>query len=321
MHIRQGGIRLNVFKALGLIALLHFAASAFAVDWSNVKATDVVLFYTGQASWEWSLTQSDHSGNEKFRQGKTCGDCHKEEEKEIGAKIVSGKKLEPNPIPGERPVIPLTVKAAHDGNRLYLRFEFPKTTQAVDKKMDPDVETRVTVMLDDGHVVEATRAGCWGTCHDDSIGMASAQQGKELTKYLARSRTKMSRQGGGESYKSASELDQLLKEGIFMEYWQAQLNPGAPAKAVDGYILEKRHENGNPSVTAEGGLEGGNWVVVVSRPLKASGPGQKDIVPGKTYSLGFAIHDDFLAHRFHHVSFRSSLALDSGDADIVAVKR
>ncbi len=321
MNTRRFGIGVKASKTFGLIVLLHFAASAGAVDWAKVSGHQVALFYTGQASWEWSLTQSDHSGNEKFRQGKDCRDCHKDEEKDIGEKIVSGKKLEPNPIAGKRPVIPLTVKAAHDGDRLYLRFEWPKSNQAVDKKMNPDAETMVTVMLDDGKVVEATRAGCWGSCHADLPGMPSASEGTELTKYLARSRTKVTRSGGGDSYKSADELESLRKEGVFLEYWQGRLNAGAAPTAVDGYILEKRHENSTPAVTADGGLEGGRWVVVLSRKLKMSDPKHKDIVAGKTYSLGFAIHDAFTAQRFHHVSFRSTLVVDSGDADIVAAKR
>ncbi len=321
MNTRLSGIWLKASRILAAIALVHVASGALAVDWGKVNGHEVALFYTGQASWEWSLTQSDHSGNEKFREGKDCRDCHKDEEKDIGEKIVSGKKLEPNPIPGKRPVIPLTVKAAHDGERLFLRFEWPKSDQAVGKKMNPDAETMISVMLDDGKVVEATRAGCWGTCHADLPGMASASEGMDLTKYLARSRTKVTRSGGGDSYKSAGELQQMQKEGVFLEYWQARLNPGTAAKGIDGYILEKRHENSTPSATAEGGLEGGNWVVVLSRKLKMSDPKHKDIVAGKSYSLGFAIHDAFSGGRFHHVSFRSTLILDSGNADIVAKRQ
>jgi hypothetical protein len=311
---------MNISRTLGLTALLLFAASAVAVDWSKVVGKEVVLFYPGQAAWEWTLTQSDHSGNEKFRKGKDCRDCHQDEQTDMGTKIVKGEKLEPHPIPGKRASIAMTVKAAHDGDRLYLHFEWPQFSGTVDKQMDPDVATRVTLMLDDGKVVEATRAGCWGTCHADLPDMARAKEGSTLTKYLAASRTKITRDGGDENYKSAGDLEKLLKDGVFMEYWQAQLNPGAPPKAVDGYILDKRHVNENPSISAEGGLEGDNWVVVLSRPLKAPGPSHKNIVAGKTYSLGFAIHDAYSEHRYHHVSFRNTLALDSGDADLVAKK-
>ncbi len=311
---------MNVSRTLGLAAFVLFASSATAVDWSKVDGKEVVLFYPGQAAWEWTLTQSDHSGNEKFRKGKDCRDCHQDEQNDIGSKIVKGEKLEPNPLPGRRPSIPMTVKAAHDGDRVYLRFEWPQFSGSMDKKLDPEVATRVTVMLDDGKVVEATRAGCWGTCHADLPDMARANEGEKLTKYLAASRTKITRDGGGDSYKSAGDLDKLLKDGVFMEFWQAQLNPGQAPKAVDGYVLDKRHVNDSPSISAEGGLEGDKWVVVLSRALKSPGPGHKDIVSGKTYTLGFAIHDAYANHRYHQVSLENTLVIDSGDADFVAKK-
>jgi cytochrome c-type protein NapC len=151
--------------------------------------------------------------------------------------------------------------------------------------------------------------------------MASAPAGKEITKYIPESRTKLTRQGGGDNIKAQADLDGLLQEGKFLEYWQGRLNKGKPAVAVDGYILEKRHKSDTPAITAEGGFEGDKWVVVLSRPLKASGPGHKDIVPGKTYTLGFAIHDDYTEHRFHHVSLSTTMVLDQGTADLVAVKK
>jgi cytochrome c-type protein NapC len=187
--------------------------------------------------------------------------------------------------------------------------------------MDDRYAARVTMMLDNGSVKEATRAGCWGTCHDDAVGMASAPAGKEITKYLAASRTKVTRQGGGENFKSPADLEQLLKQGLFVEYWQARLNPQQPARAADGYILDKRHEQTAPIVDADATFGNGQWVVVLSRALKPGKPGYKDVVAGKTYTIGFAVHDDYANHRFHHVSFEHTLVLDEGKADLVAVKR
>ena len=187
--------------------------------------------------------------------------------------------------------------------------------------MNPKFEVMATAIIDDNRLVEAKRAGCWGACHDDAIDMASAPQGKEITKYLARSRTKLTRKGGGESYKSKADLDQLLGKGFFLEYWQARLNRGAAPVAVDGYILDKRHEYEQRSISAAGGLENGKWVVVLSRPLKLGRPGRKDFVPGTVYTVGFAIHDDHAAHRFHQISLGYTLVLDQGKADFVAAKR
>ena len=300
-----------------------FAANgpAWAIDWSGVAEREIPLLYPGQSSWEWNLTQDDHSGAKKFREGKDCKACHKGEEQEIGNKIVTGKKLEPVPIPGKPGSLTLKVKTTHDGDRLYVRLAWQGGKPGSGKKMDADYAARVTMMLDDGKVKEATRAGCWGTCHDDAAGMASAPAGKEITKYLAASRAKVTRQGGGENFKSPADLEQLLKQGLFVEYWQARLNPGQPARAADGYILDKRYEQTAPIVGANATFESGQWVVVLSRALKPGKPGYKDVVAGKTYTVGFAVHDDYASHRFHHVSFEHTLVLDRGNADLVAVKR
>lgn len=300
--------------------LLLVAGPARAIDWSGVQGKDVVVFYPGQSSWEWLLTESDHSGAPKFKGGKSCVDCHEGEQKKIGDLIVSGKKLEPTPIPGKPGSLTVNVKAAHDDEKMYFRLEWAGGPPS-GKQMDKDFEEKATVMIDDGGVVEMTRAGCWAACHDDAEGMASAPAGSEITKYIPESRSKLTRQGGGDNIKPQADLDALLQGGKFLEYWQARLNKDKPAVAADGYILGKRHQSDTPAVTAEGGYEGDKWVVVLSRPLKAPGPGHKDIVPGKVYTLGFAIHDDYTSHRFHDVSLATTMVLDSGTAEIVAVKK
>jgi hypothetical protein len=311
----------HVLPVGALVLGAAFTQPALAVDWNAVPGKEVVLFYPGQASFEWALTKSDHSGATKFREGKNCKECHDGEQKQIGDLIVSGKKLEPDPIPGKRGSIKTTIKTAHDDENLYVRIEWPAAPPSSGPMMDPKFEEKATMMFDDGEVVEAKRAGCWGTCHDDAIGMASAPPNEKITKYLARSRTKITRHGGDNNFKSAAEIEGLLKDGIFMEYWQARLNQGAAAVPVDGYILDKRHENDSPMVSANAEFANGNWSVVLSRKLVVGKPRHKDIVPGKTYYLGFAIHDAHAAHRFHQVSFGYTLVLDKGEADFVATKR
>jgi len=302
-------------------SLLFVAGPARAIDWAGVQGKDIAVFYPGQTSWEWALTESDHSGAPKFRGGKNCIDCHEGEQKKIGDEIVSGKNHESSPIPNKPGSLTVNVKVAHDDQKLYIRLEWAGAPPSGGKKMDADFESKATVMIDDGHMVEMTRAGCWGACHDDAIGMPSAPAGKEITKYLPESRSKLTRQGGGDNIKPQADLDGLLHDGKFLEYWQARLNKDKPAVAVDGYILDNRHKNDTPAIAAEGGYSGDKWVVVLSRPLKASGPGHKDIAPGTVYTLGFAIHDDYTAHRFHFVSLATTMVLDSGTADLVAAKK
>jgi len=57
------------------------------------------------------------------------------------------------------------------------------------------------------------------------------------------------------------------------------------------------------------------------RKLKSDKPGDISIEPGKTYTIGFAIHDDHTNARFHHVSVDYKLALDNAEAGINAVKQ
>lgn len=316
--------RISKTNCASLAAVAWLALTAMplkAVDWNRVEGKEIILFYPGQSSWEWALTLSDHSGASRFREGKNCKECHGGEEKSMGELIVSGKKLEPDPIEGLRGWIPVTVKTVHDEERLYVRLEWPGHAQPPGRKLDPNTEAKVTVMLEDGHTVEAPRGGCWGVCHDDMIGMPSAPEGKAITKYLAASRTKITRQGGGENYKSDRELAGLLKKGVFYEYWQVRLNKESQPEAIDGYILEKRHENETPMVNVEAAYRNGKWVALFSRKLKPADPHHKDIVSGKSYFIGFAIHDAYTTHRFHHVSLEHTLVLDRGEADFVAVKQ
>lgn len=312
----------NLWQAGALAVGALIAQPALAVDWSAVPGKQVVLFYPGQSSFEWALTESDHSGAPDIREGDSCADCHDGEQTKIGNLIVSGKKLEPNPIQGKRGAIPATVKIAHDGANLHVRIEWPDSSAPPPPPtMDEEFEVKATFMIDDGTVVAARRTGCWAACHDDMIGMPSAPSGSELTKYLARSRTQVTRAGGGENYKPQGELNQMLADGMFLEFWQARANKGAPAVAADGYILDKRHMNDNPVVNAIASFSGGVWTVELSRALSVDKAGHKDIVPGKTYTVGFAIHDAHADHRFHHVSLEHTLVLDQGSADFVATKR
>ena len=300
--------------------LFCFSLSVEAIDWSKVKAKQVTLFYPGQSSWEWILTKSDHRGAKNFRKGKGCRECHQGEEKDMGNLIVSGKRLEPNPIPGKRGFVNVDVKTAYDDKKFYIQMVWAETTESALTKMTNN-QTRVTFLFDDGSVSSVKRGGCWAACHDDANNMPSAQADRDLHLYLAKSRTKITRKGGGENYKSTDALNELLAEGVFVEYWQAQLNDGRVTGTLDAYILDKHHDNKHP-VDAIAELNNGVWTVEMSRELTNSDMAHyKNIVPGKGYGFGLAIHDAFSEGRRHLVSFGHSFALDQGKADFIAIKQ
>jgi cytochrome c-type protein NapC len=303
--------------ALCVAGAMGFSAATAAPNWSGVPAKDVALFYPGQSSWEWLLTQADHVGADKFRDGKNCAACHLGDEKGMGRHLVSGRTNEPAPIPGKPGFMNAKVQFARDAQNIYVHLEFAEGDQP-DAKMGDAAATKVAMMLDDGSVPEAGRAGCWGMCHDDTTGMPSAG-GSIRTKYLGKTRAQLTRQGGGDTLKPVDELAKLKAGGYALEYWQARLNPGAPAVAANGTIFDKREETKPTAVTAEATNSGGMWSVTFSRRLDA-GPGFVALVPGKRYTVAFAIYSSHTTGRFHYVSFERSLVLDQGAADFVAKK-
>jgi len=323
LRVDLGGFSARVVMAVGTtwLALGALPRPALAIDWSGVPSKEVLLFQTGHSSWEWLLTEKDHSGGPKIREGKTCQDCHAGEERKIGELIASGKKIEPHPVAQRRATIPVQVQTAHDGERLHMRFEWPDSTASSGEKMEPDFKNQLSVLIARTDFKDMRVGGCWATCHDDLPKLPSAEDGTKLTKYLAGSRTRIRRSGGGENYKDAAAFDKLLQQGKFYEFWQAQLNPGQPAVAAEGYVLDKRHEGAAKALAATGTLEDGRWVVELSRKLDAGGKSHHKIEKGKSYTFGIAIHEDWANGRFHQVSLEQSLRLDSGDANFVAVKK
>jgi hypothetical protein len=309
---------MRVNSILAGAGLGRVALPAQAMDWSKVPGRDVVMFYPGQTSWEWNLTEADHSAAAKFKAGKNCIECHKGEEKTQGALMVSGKKAEPAPIQAFPGHVTANVRFAYDDAKLYVRLEFAEPS-APNVKSDADFATKVAMIFNDAAVPEGVRAGCWASCHEDNASMPAAG-GSNRTKYLMKTRAKMSRQGGGDALKPVEDLAKLMDGGYAQEWWQVKLNPGVAPQASDGLIFDARQEQKPAMVASEASFANGVWSVVMSRPLTAPAP-YKTLAPGNTYTVGFSVHLGHSAKRFHHTSYEYTFALGQGPADIVAVKQ
>ncbi|MDO8958609.1 MAG: ethylbenzene dehydrogenase-related protein, partial [Rhodocyclaceae bacterium] len=198
------------------------ASGAFAAppDWNKVTERKIKLFYPGQSSLEWVMNKPDHSAVPDIVDKKrTCAKCHEGDANEIGDKIVAGKPvgqskvvLEPKPPAGKVGWIPVTFKAAHDGEKIYFRFEWvPPKTGTV--KMDAKNEVKLTMLFDGGGTVEGAELnGCWATCHNDLRSMKDGKDDKK-TKYV----------------KGAD-----LASGKFYDLMQYRSGKGE--KPVDGYV-------------------------------------------------------------------------------------
>ncbi len=267
------------------------AAQVPTIDWSQVQALEVVLLYPGIAHTEWitgdlRIGRDRHGGGWAFKNGETCYACHVDETERMGGRIVTGAKLEPTPIPGKVPAVPVQVQAALDDEHLHLRFSWTQPPAAEGEKMDVDNPVKLAFMLDAGKVEGAERNGCWASCHADSRGMPGADE--ERTKYV---------KGGS------------LQGGVFYDLvqWRSGGNRGH-----DGHVADTRvMEGGSALVEATGVREGDTWTVAFIRRL-AGGDGDIRLVQGETYNFGFAIHDGHTAGRFHHVSLGYTLGIDTG---------
>lgn len=318
---------------------------AAGIDWTAVPETDLTLFYPGQASFEWVLNGSTHGGARPVTKGgDNCATCHANELDTIGNNIVAGGDLEPTPIPGKRGTIDATLKAAHDGETLYVQMQWTDAGHnpvpfVEGGKMDPDNQIKVAMMITGTGIEYGDASGCWASCHADNTYMpfdpgaeAIAASGDvatrlgatdTITKYVSESRTDIEirgsrgkAQGGWDKLKTEEDIDTLLSDGTFLDLMRVY----ADGTASNGYLLERRVAN-EGEMAAEASLSAGMWTVVFSRPLNSGAPGDIALEPGKTYTVGLAIHDDYSSARFHHVTLNTSLALDDDTAQINVAKQ
>ncbi len=315
------------------------------IDWAAVPGADMKLFYPGQASFEWVQNGRSHGGARPLTKGgDKCTTCHAAELDAIGNKIVAGGDLEPTPIPGKRGVIDATVQAAHDDETLYIRLQWPDAghnpAPFVDGgKMDPDNQIKVAMMITGTGIELGDQVGCWASCHADNSYMpfdpgaeAIAANGDvsgrlstqdTVTKYISESRTEVEIKGrrgkalgGWDKLQAADQIEQYLADGTYLDLMRVY----ADGSATNGYLLEQRVVN-DGEIAASASLDAGMWTVVFTRPLNSGAAGDVPLEVGQTYTVGFAIHDDFAAARFHHVTLDTSLALDDDNAFINVVKQ
>jgi len=292
--------KLAIFAAAVSVGVLAMGQAYAAPDWSKAQPRKVTLFYPGQASYEWVMNVNDHSSaTDMTKKRRTCAKCHDSDASEIGDKVVKGEAvgssksvIEPKPVAGKKGFVPATVQIAHDGSKIYFRYEWTSPKAVSEPKMDSKNETKLTMMFDGGGTVEdAEINGCWGTCHNDLRSMKSPKDDKK-TKYVK---------------------DGNVATGKYMDLMQWRKGE----KSVDGYVDTERHMDGGQSlIKADGKKTGSKWVVTFERELAGKGKGDHSIVAGKTYNFGFAVHENFAGARFHYVSLGYQFGLDKDNKEV-----
>lgn len=86
------------------------------------------------------------------------------------------------------------------------------------------------------------------------------------------------------------------------------------------YVLSRQDAAGSAAEnSASSDWKDGQWTVVVTRPLGLANADDKTLKEGGVYNVGFAVHDDNITTRGHHVSIVRTLGLGAA-AQIRALK-
>ena len=129
-------------------------------------------------------------------------------------------------------------------------------------------------------------------------------------------------------YKSITVSD--LRKGdhfLIREQNAVPFDPNAGWKEGDmipDYIVSRADAKG--SAADNNGIaswKDGIWTVLIIRPLGLTNADDKTLQEGGVYNVGFAVHDDNITTRGHHVAFNKTLGLGakkSAKVDIKAVK-
>jgi hypothetical protein len=123
----------------------------------------------------------------------------------------------------------------------------------------------------------------------------------------------------------AVTADQLRKGEHFLvrESNAVPFDPSAGWKEGDlipDYVLSRQDAAGSAAENnALASWTGGEWTIVVTRPLNLANADDKALKEGGVYNVGFAVHDDNITTRGHYVSFVRTLGIGA-PAQIRAVK-
>jgi hypothetical protein len=123
----------------------------------------------------------------------------------------------------------------------------------------------------------------------------------------------------------AITADQLRKADHFLIKGEnaVPFEPNAGWKEGDmlpDYVLGRADAQGSAADNkATGTWKDGVWTVVIVRPLGLANADDKALKEGGIYNVGFAVHDDNITTRGHHVSFVTTLGIGA-KAAIQAVK-
>ncbi|HET7731498.1 MAG TPA: ethylbenzene dehydrogenase-related protein [Usitatibacter sp.] len=125
-------------------------------------------------------------------------------------------------------------------------------------------------------------------------------------------------------YRSITEKELRTRDNFLVAEDNAvPFDPNAGWKEGDlipDYVVSRKAAQGSAADNnATAAWKDGTWTVVLVRPLGLANNDDKALKEGGVYNVGFAVHDDNITTRGHHVSFVKTLGFGA-NADIKAVK-
>ena len=125
-------------------------------------------------------------------------------------------------------------------------------------------------------------------------------------------------------YKSITAAELRKTERFLIREQNAvPFDPNAGWKEGDlipDYLLSRDDAKGSAADNKANAVwKDGTWTVVLVRPLGLTNDDDKPLKEGGVYNVGFAVHDDNITTRGHHVSFVRTLGIGA-KADIQAVR-
>jgi cytochrome c-type protein NapC len=334
-------------RALALLSIITFlsvsnatpAASA-GPDWKKVPSSRVTLFYLGLASWEFLLSPDHALGGKNMNRAKSpCSRCHIDEEGKfdmLADDIAAGtfkmkktqKPMEPEPIPGKKGFMDVSIQAAYDAEFIYLRvvWDSPGSSAKNPDLAKKGLADRASVQLNTASA-HFTKYGCFISCHDDSATMPGSPSKEEVKKHpyysaIGRDDVRLysfnTRSGGWADLIDKKGLDGLLAEGALTDLWEVSF-AGGGVEADDGWVLEDRQSDEKDDVEAGGGWSTGKYTVVFKRKLATGDKRDVELKEGGEVNISLAIHDGRMGGRKHYVSLPQTIGLGT-DGDIKALK-
>jgi len=157
--------------------------------------------------------------------------------------------------------------------------------------------TNIIGQADDGYVLD------WRNFDEGGNAFGSNMDGKvKQPRYMFDA----AKNGGNKAF---SDANAPKRGGILVPGDNAvPFDPNAGWKAGDvlpQYFVNKAGAKGSAgdNKQAKGEWKDGTWTLVWARPLNLRNSDDKALTEGKAYTFGFAVHDDHITTRGHHVSF------------------